>query len=141
VKRNILLAVAVVLAVVATAFLMAGCETKHPEESWTYVGTWTNPAYNSHGGMPPGKIVVTVNSMTLYANDIDTTNPVGTGSLTVTADWTSGGARYFKISTATSFSLGRVSNNNNTLEVNDSATAYPASIDPSDPSYRIWTRQ
>jgi hypothetical protein len=131
-----------VLAAVVAAIVVASCvETKPPEESWTYVGTWVNHTYNNHGGMPPGKIVLTAGSMTLYANDTDATNPVGTGSFTVPDNWPSGGAHYFKLSTVASFTLGRVSNNNSTLEVNDSSTAYPASIDLNDPSYRIWTRQ
>ena len=138
-KRWIPVAVAVVFA----TFVLASCEPKPPEESWTYVGTWVNPAYNGHGGGPPGKLVVTANSGTSYDNDTDTT-PVSTLSLAKTDDWTSGGDHYFKVIAVgppTNFLLMRVSNNNNTLEFNVSSTAYPAFIDPAGDMYGIFSRQ
>ncbi|MGA2614015.1 MAG: hypothetical protein ABSG38_11250 [Spirochaetia bacterium] len=133
------------IAVVIAAFVVAGCgETKPPEEGWTYVGTWVNSAYNGHNGGPAGKMVMTATSGTDYNNDTDTT-PVFSGSFTLADDWTSGGDHYFKgISVAggnTLFLLLRVSNTNNTLELNGSSTAYPTSIDPAGAIYAIYTRQ
>jgi hypothetical protein len=112
-----------------------------PEASFSVVGTWVNPAYNNHNGMPPARIVATADSMTFYNNDTDTTDPVFSGSYTVARDWASDGAHYFEINAMAAFGLARVSNNNNTLETNGSGTAYPTSINQSDPSYEIYTRQ
>jgi hypothetical protein len=135
------------IAVVMAALVVAGCKdtTKPPEESWTYVGTWVNSAYNGHPGATAGKMVVTATSVTMYNNDTDTTPAGDSIPIAVAADWTSGGAHYFKVindvAPNTSFSLARVSNNNNTLESNNSSTAYPVSIDPAAQDYRIYTRQ
>lgn len=140
-KHWILISIAVVMA----ALVMAGCGgTKLPEDSWTYVGTWVNSAYNGHPGVGMGKIVLTATSATFYNNDTDTTPAGDSIPIAVAADWTSGGAHYFKVindvAPNTSFSLARVSNNN-TLESNNSSTAYPVSIDPAAQDYRIYTRQ
>ena len=113
--------------------------TTPPENGWTYVGTWVNSAYNGHPGVTEGKLVMTATSVTLYHNDTDTTS-AGTQTFAVTDDWTSGGAHYFKATYSSGFGLMRVSNNN-TLEDNNSSTAYPASIDPAAQDYRIYTRQ
>jgi hypothetical protein len=128
-----------------TVVYLAGCGgTKPPEDSWTYVGTWVNPAYNGHPGVTAGKMVVTATLVTMYNNDTDTTPAGDSIPIAVAADWTSGGAHYFKhildVAPNTSFGLTRVSNNN-TLEGNSSSTAFPASIDPAAPDYRIYTRQ
>ena len=132
------------VAVVVVALVVAGCGSGSPEESWTYVGTWVNSAYNGHGGGPPGKFVATTDSLAFYTNDTDTT-PVTTSSFALAEDWTSGGAHYFKGTDAAGpgsrFILMRVSGNNNTLEANTSGKAYPASIDPSIGGYGIFTRQ
>lgn len=130
--------VLIAVAAVVVAFLVAGCvPPKPPEDSWTYVGTWVNPANNGHGiSGPPGKIVITADSMANYDNDTDTT-PNVTTSLTVVDDWTSGGDHYFKgygvatsgTATGTHFYfLFCVSNNNNTLEGYLSTTDYPTSL-------------
>ena len=136
----------VAVAVVLAAFVVAGCkQPTPPENGWTYVGTWVNSAYNGHGGNPPGKVVVTATSVTMYNNDTDTTPAGDSIPIAVAADWTSGGAHYFKViqgvAPNTSFALARVSNNNNTLESNTSSTAYPTSIDPAGAMYTIFTRQ
>ena len=145
----------VAIAVVMAAFVVAGCKattppattppaTTPPENGWTYVGTWVNSAYNGHGGGPAGKIVITANTVMSYNNDTDTT-PVSSGVFTLADDWTSGGDHYFKgMSVAggnTVFWITRVSNNNNTLELTGSSTAYPTSIDPAGQMYGIYTRQ
>jgi hypothetical protein len=110
-----------------------------------YVGTWVNPAYDSGG--PPARVVLAVNSETLYQHTTDTT-PIGTYSFTAIDDGTSGGAHYYRVflaaapvGTGTVYALCRLSNNNNMLEVNISFTDYPTSINPADSSYQIFWRQ
>jgi len=131
------------VAAAIVAFVLAGCGGSG-EKSWTYVGTWTNPAYDGNNGGPPGKMVTTTTSIAFYNNDTDTT-PMLSGSLNVSDDWTSGGDHYFKgtvmISSNTLYFLIRVSNNNNTLEGNTTDTSYPAVIDPAASNYGIFARQ
>jgi hypothetical protein len=124
----------------------SGWITPGPEASWTWVGTWVNPAYNLGG--PPAKIISTTVSFSIYTNTSATT-PLGIFEYDVTEDWIFGGAHYFKIHLRTplpgtpplSFILARVSNDNTTLEAVVSATTYPASIDTTDSSHSIYTRQ
>jgi len=128
-----------------TVFYLAGCGgTKAPEDSWTYVGTWVNSAYNGHGGGPPGKIVMTTNSIQQYDNDTDPT-PALNGSFVLMDDWTSGGDHYFKgpmdFGSFAVYALLRVSNNDNTMEGDSSSTGYPAAINPTDAGYGIFARQ
>ena len=140
VRMSVLCAVAAVVA----ALVVAGCGNKGPEESWTYVGTWANSAYDGLGGGPPAKIDLMASSMTYY-NKVADVVPLSTGSFALADDWTSGGDHYFKgivvIAPNTYFFLMRVTNNNNTLESNSSAASYPAVIDPAGSQYGIFARQ
>ena len=146
-RKNQRLLVALLVLSLLSAFtvvFLAGCGgTKTPEEGWTYVGTWVNPAYNGHGGQPPGKMVVTTTSMALYDNDTSPSAAI-TATFAVGEDWTSGGMHYFKGSATrgidTGYFLVRISGNNNTLELNTSDTAYPVAIDPAG-QYAIFARQ
>jgi hypothetical protein len=132
------------VAAVVVVFVVAGCENKGPEESWTYVGTWANSAYNGLGGGPPAKLEMTASSIAYYENVTDAI-PLGTGSFALADDWTSGGNHYFKgiavIGVSTNFFLMRVTDNNNTLESNSTGTSYPAVIDPAGSQYGIFARQ
>jgi len=132
------------VAAVVVALVVAGCENKSPEESWTYVGTWANADYTGLGSGPPAKIEMAASSMTFYHNVTDLASYTS-GTFAVADDWTSGGNHYFKgiavIGGNTNFFLMRVSNNNNTLESNSTNTAYPASIDPAGSQYAIFARQ
>lgn len=131
------------VAAAIVAFVLAGCGGSG-EKSWTYVGTWTNPAYNGNNGGPPGKMVMTTTSIAFYNNDTDTT-PMVSGSLNVSDDWTSGGDHYFKGIVSggghSLYFLMRVSNNNKTLEFNGDSTSYPTAIDPAGSQYGIFGRQ
>lgn len=114
----------------------SGWITASPEEYWTYVGTWVNPAYNGRGGGPPGKVVLMANSVVIYESDTDTMPLAGGfGSLAISDDWTNGGAHYFKgiqvVGPSTAFFLVRVSDNNSTLRITSSPTDYPTSVDTS----------
>jgi hypothetical protein len=134
------------VATVAIVSLLLSCKgsTEPPENSWTYVGTWVNSAYNGHGGQPPAKMVMTTNSIQQYDNDTDPT-PTLSGSFTLVDDWTSGGEHYFKgpidFGTFTVYSLLRVGNNNSTMEGDSSPTGYPAAINATDAGYGIFARQ
>jgi hypothetical protein len=132
------------VAAVVVALVVAGCENKGPEESWTYVGTWANSDYNGLGGGPPAKLVMTATSMTYYDNVADPV-PIGTGTFAVADDWTRGDNHYFKgiavIAPDTYFFLMRVSNDNDTLESNSSDASYPAVINPAGSNYGIFARQ
>jgi hypothetical protein len=111
-----------------------GWGTTSPEWYWTCVGTWVNPANNGSGASgPPGKVVVTSDSIAFYDNDTDTT-PQVSGSFAVADNWISSGAHYFKGNSAfgpplnvTIYWLMCVSNNN-TLEAYGSTTDYPTSL-------------
>jgi len=109
-------------------------------QAGTYIGAWVNDRYNPHDG----KVLMTKETLEVYCNDWDPT-PKTTSTLALTDDWTSGDAHYFKITAtnrlaSSSFMLIRISGNGRLLELSVSSTAYPASIDPSDPEYRIYWR-
>jgi hypothetical protein len=126
----------------ATSFVVAGCIAT-PVESWTYIGTWANSAYNGCGCWPPAKITLSSTSYDYYTNDYDA-SPAISGTFAVTSDWTSGGNHFFRgVSGPGSplYHLLRVSHNNNTLEMNSQPYSYPESIDPAGWEYRIFARQ
>ncbi len=124
----------------------SGWVTPSPEASWTMVGTWVNPSYDSGGQV--AKEVITTDSVAVYAKSYDTT-PLFTFYYTLTEDWIFGGAHYFKAflptpiptTPPTAFLLIRVSGNNTTIEGNGAETTYPAFIDTADSSYGIYFRQ
>jgi hypothetical protein len=142
-KSRVLTSFSLVALIVGTLIACAGDGLGQVS---VYVGNWANPAYN--GGGPAARNVMTENSATLYTKTTDDSNsPSAIMSFTITDHWTSGGVHYFKMFFATSpfggpgYALARVSNNNNTLEFAISPTDYPATIDPTDPTYAIWYRQ
>ena len=134
-----------VMAAAVASLVLAGCSgsSTAKEDSWSYVGTWVNSAYNGQGGGPPAKLVLTSATVAYYNNDFDAV-PMMSGTFAATSDWTSGGAHYFKgvaVAGSTFYFLIRVANANNTLECNSGSTSYPATIDPAGSNYGIFARQ
>ncbi len=113
------------------------------------VGTWINPAYNGHGGGPPGKVVFEMTQAGtvlcwFYENDSDP-DPLATTTTSWEGKWVDAqDDTWYKI-TITGESnqllgLMVVRANGTTLECSFSYTDFPISIDPGGPMYGILYR-
>ncbi len=131
------------LAACQGSYLLGGIKLL-ATEGWTYTGTWVNPWLNGYDGGPPGKIVVTADSIAFYDHDYDS-NPLNTGSCILAAEWADIGARCFKcvvtVDSDTAFFLMRVSRKNEKLETDFGLVSYPVSIDPAHNNYSIFSRR
>ena len=121
---------------------LVACVLSDPEASWALVGTWINAAYE--GGLF-GKVVFRDDGTVEGYNLISDTTVVATGTYIIEDDWTEKGIHWFKVKTVfgatPSYELDKLTNDGNTYESVFASGTYPASFDPTSPSYRIRFRQ
>ncbi len=118
------------------------CVLSDPEENWALAGTWINETYE---GDLFGKVVFRDDGTVEGYKLISDINVDATGTYVIEDDWTEKGIHWFKVKTVfgatPSYELDKLTNDGNTYESVYDSGAYPASLDPTSPAYRIRFRQ
>ena len=145
----------VVLILVLAVMIVAGsCATekqtvKVPKEP--FYGTWVNPDYDDVYHKWSKHIKNHDGTFVMYVN-ITSTKPTTKGTIIITEKWSDHDGNfwyktedyygpYFEGKKVSSYSLCRINESGTILEYVWSQVAYPARLDPTDGSYRIYYRQ
>ncbi len=129
-----------VLVAGAVVSLVTGC-VPDEETIYEYLGTWANPAYNGHGGGPPGKAVFTATEVSFFENESDVV-PLETDSWSITHQ--DGNFYRFTVDSGLFgflYGIARISSGGNVLETNAHPAAYPPRIDPAGSAYAMLYRR
>jgi hypothetical protein len=105
-------------------------------------GTWINPAYGSAPNGPPGKVIFNSDGTTVWYVHYNDSSFYDSGEYRIDSKLNDLYQIYFagaSSPTGEYFLLLKVASDGNTFEGNVDFTAYPPSINPSDPYYSYFT--
>ncbi len=129
IKMNWLKCILTILAIA----VFSGSVYAGPEQSWSLIGTWINPTYETTDGYS-AKLVYNLNGTWSVYKTMSDTAPSFTGTYTIAKDWTEAGIHWFQVTgTFTGgsvfYELDKITNDGSIYESTAATTGYPTAID------------